>query len=280
MKVSVIITTFSRSRLLCEAIDSVLGQDFQDFESIVVDGGSAEDTANTVSNDGDVTPSDLQSWYDKPMIWSEVFEETSRLTDMLIGDPPVDPKVSAYIGRLYDRSLEHYFVLPSTAMFRRSLIAEPEPFPVDDPICGDWDFCAPISKQRPLCFVDYDIAYNRSHFDDVRLTQTLRRQQLDLQIRFVERTYMSDVSFYSTNKVRVDAVWRRRLMEDLKLQLMDSNSVSARETATRVPSADCSLTFLEQILTGATYIPGSGFALSCARALKRRLEPSSHRGGQ
>ena len=43
-RVSVIITTFNRSALLVEALHSVLAQSFQDYEVIVVDDGSTDDT--------------------------------------------------------------------------------------------------------------------------------------------------------------------------------------------------------------------------------------------
>ena len=43
--VSVIIPTYNRGWIVGEAIDSVLGQDFDDFELILVDDGSTDDTA-------------------------------------------------------------------------------------------------------------------------------------------------------------------------------------------------------------------------------------------
>jgi len=51
-KVSVIIITFNRPQYVCEAVDSVLGQTFNDFEVIVVDDGSASKTKEALEKYG------------------------------------------------------------------------------------------------------------------------------------------------------------------------------------------------------------------------------------
>jgi glycosyltransferase involved in cell wall biosynthesis len=52
-KVSVVIATYNRAEFLPETIDSVLGQKFQDFEIIVVDDGSTDDTQQVLRAYGD-----------------------------------------------------------------------------------------------------------------------------------------------------------------------------------------------------------------------------------
>jgi len=56
-KVSVIITTYNYGHMLAESIDSVLNQDYADFELIVVDGGSTDSTADVVARYRDVRDS-------------------------------------------------------------------------------------------------------------------------------------------------------------------------------------------------------------------------------
>ncbi len=48
-KVSVIISTYNRAALLPRAVNSVLAQSFQDFELLIVDDGSADDTPQVIA---------------------------------------------------------------------------------------------------------------------------------------------------------------------------------------------------------------------------------------
>lgn len=53
MFVSVILPTFNRAHLICEAIDSILNQTYQKFQIIVVDDGSTDSTAEVLKSYND-----------------------------------------------------------------------------------------------------------------------------------------------------------------------------------------------------------------------------------
>ena len=51
-QVSVIITTYNRAAMVTEAVESVLAQEMIDFELIVVDDGSTDETEERLSGFG------------------------------------------------------------------------------------------------------------------------------------------------------------------------------------------------------------------------------------
>lgn len=341
MKVSVVIPTYSRANFVCEAIDSVLAQQVDDVEVVVIDDGSKDDTADRLRDygdsivfetqenqglsaarnrgieistgdyiallddddwwmpgklamqcelldrlpelagvytnftiyrsDDDVTPGGIRTWYDSPVDWSTVFASSSTLHSVLGDSSAPVPDAAIYFGSVYALSLEKYYVLPSTALVRRSCLP-PEPwFPLHDPICGDWDFFARISKDSPLCFVDADTVYNRSHKDEHRLTQTRMLEQMRLRVDFLERVYRADEDFYRQHQDKVDRVWVERLSQLCKLQLLEGDKNGARESARKARRIGRPGRLSGRAILGLAGVPGASSVLRLARGLKRRL---------
>jgi len=339
--VSVVIPTYCRAPLVCEAIDSILAQEVSDLEIVVIDDGSTDDTAarlreygdsivfETQENQGlssarnrgiqvskgeyiallddddwwmpgklalqcelleslpelagvytnfsihrgknDITPNGISTWYESPVDWSTVFGQSTTVRHILGDTPLIDPDTSIHIGSIYEASLDRYFVLPSTALIRRSCLPDKPWFPIHDPICGDWEFFARISKHSPLCYVDADTVYNRSHKDDYRLTQTRMLRQMKLRIDFLQRVYRADRDFYNQHRSRVDHVWIERLARLCKLQLLDGDRKGARESARSIRRIGSPNSIAQRVLIGLVAVPGTSWLLRLARALKRRL---------
>lgn len=281
MKVSVIIATYNRCELLKETIDSVLDQNFSDFEIILVDDGSTDNTrdmfsnyhskvkyykqanggVNNARNNGlkyargefiailddddlwldfklstqveilekysdvaytysnfsiyrsqtEIKENGIQTWYKRKKQWNTIFDLNTNIDIFRTRGLETPDTCKLYFGDIYYNSMEEYFVLPSTSLIRRSFITEDIKFIEHDPICGDWDFFARLSKGNCVAYLDYDTTYNRSHNDATRITRTVWLKQLEFRIDMIERLYLKDTTFYKTHKATADSIYKSRL---------------------------------------------------------------------
>lgn len=341
LNVSVIIPTYCRAALLCEAVSSVLEQRVDGCEVIVIDDGSTDDTRDRISQFGeqvryeyqsnqglsvarntgltlargqfvaflddddwwmpgklalqlqvlqrfpnlagifsdfsiyrgpdDVTRSGMRTWYEQPVDWSALMDLNVNAHEARLHSDLIDSDTTLHIGSLYKPSLDRYFVLPSTAVIRRSLVPKDLVFPDHDPICGDWEFFARLSKNAPLCFIDCDTTFNRSHDTGYRLTRTKAKKQAELRLDFLERVYVADRNFYDAHMATVNRVWKDRLALLCKLQLLDSDAGAARTTAKKFRRIGGPASIGQWLTVLASSVPGAGPTMRLARSLKRRL---------
>lgn len=268
---SVVIPTYNRSRLVCEAVESVLSQETRrTLEIIVVDDGSTDNTAELLQRYSDriqyirqensgvnaarnkairLTKGKLIALLDSDDVWLpfktelqldvldrypeagfvfsnfyiwngvdrradglgtwEVEGKSMRLSftgtidgrDLKLAEAHHDTRVS--LSDIYELSLYRPVVLPSTAIFRRSLLESLEGFPEDNWMCGDWEFFARACKVSPAVYVDEETALNRSHDDGVRLMRRKLEDRTRLRVESIRRVWKSDPLFMSANKEEV-----------------------------------------------------------------------------
>lgn len=338
MKISVIIPTYNRARLISETINSVLAQSFQDFEVIVIDDGSTDSTAQELASFGDqiqylrqgnlgvnnarnhglaaaqgeyiamlddddlwhpdklavqvqimdrfpelaftfsnfwhykskdsIQPNGIQLWYDEDVDWEHIYEHFITLDEMTDGLPDSVPRSARlYFGQLFMASLNNYYVLPSTAVFRRSLVPPGLQFAEHDPICGDWEFFARLSREHTVGYLDFETTWNRSHDDDTRLTRTSWEKQLECRIDMLERLYFQDKDFYARHGKQVNSTYYSWAMALCRQQLLNSKPDSARKTLARIRSIlpGIKLDYIAMLL--ASHTPGISPILRLARRL-------------
>jgi glycosyltransferase involved in cell wall biosynthesis len=201
--VTVIIPTYNRGWVVQEAIDSVLDQDFRDYELIVVDDGSNDNTQEILAtygkeitvlkqsnqgvsaarNSGIAAASgQLIAFLDSDDLWlpgklsSQVkfFKENA---DAVINQTQetwvrngvrVNPKKRhhKFSGMIFERSLALCLVSPSAVMIRKSLFDTVGVFDEQLPACEDYDLWLRISCRYPVHLIDIPLIIKRGGHDD------------------------------------------------------------------------------------------------------------------
>lgn len=192
--VAVIIPTYNRAALLERAVQSVLSQTFRDFELVVVDDGSTDNTADlpTVKNPDQrlryikfpqnrgvsaarnagvkATSSPWLAFLDSDDEWlPEKLAKQVRWTDEHPDIPIVQtreiwirrgkrvnpPKTHEKIeGDLFAASLERCMITPSSVLLRRTLFNEAGCFNESFPACEDYDLWLRVTCRCPVGLVN------------------------------------------------------------------------------------------------------------------------------
>lgn len=191
-EVSVIIPTYNRAAKVTRAISSVLDQTFNDFELIVVDDGSVDDTNETLAGFHDriivirheknlgvsaarnsgikVSQSPLIAFLDSDDYWLpgkleaqvRYFKENPEAVvcqteEMWVRNGVrVNPwnKHLKPTGDVFERSLKLCVVSPSAVMIRQEIFDEVGLFDEDFPVCEDYDLWLRIACRHPIQLIN------------------------------------------------------------------------------------------------------------------------------
>lgn len=201
--VSVIIPTYNRGWILREAVDSVLAQDFDDFELIVVDDGSTDNTRDILAsyhndiivlsqnnrgvsaarNRGiDKACASLIAFLDSDDLWKP--QKLSRQVEFFNVHPEalicqteeiwvrngvrVNPKKrhQKFSGLIFEPSLALCLVSPSAVMIRKKLFDTVGLFDERLPACEDYDLWLRVSSRYPVHLLDDPLIVKRGGHED------------------------------------------------------------------------------------------------------------------
>ncbi|RJQ53966.1 MAG: glycosyltransferase [Desulfobacteraceae bacterium] len=228
--VSVVIPTFNRGWIIKEAIESVLRQNYPNFELIVVDDGSTDDTALILDHYGDRIVSirqenagvsaarnrgireasgELIAFLDSDDLWLP--GKLKRQAEFLEADPGacicqteevwirngcrVNPKNKhrKESGIIFERSLALCLVSPSAVMIRRRLFDEVGLFDENLPACEDYDLWLRIGCRYPVYLIEEPLIVKRGgHADQLSRASGLDRFRIDALIKIIESGQLAE----------------------------------------------------------------------------------------
>lgn len=228
-QVSVIIPTYNRGWTIGEAVDSVLAQDYRDFELIVVDDGSTDNTPQVLDayrgaikvfrqeNKGvsaarnrgiSETSGRFIAFLDSDDLWlpqklSRQVEFFNTTPDALICQTEevwirsgvrVNPKKrhKKPSGMIFEPSLALCLVSPSAVMIRRSLLEIVGNFDEALPACEDYDLWLRISCRFPVYHIDTPLIIKRGgHEDQLSASFGLDRFRIKAIKKIMESGFLS-----------------------------------------------------------------------------------------
>ncbi|MGA8180447.1 MAG: glycosyltransferase [Desulfobacterales bacterium] len=202
-RVSVIIPTYNRARIIEEAVDSVLAQDYKDFELIIVDDGSQDNTSEVLAAYGNgasilfqknkgvsaarnrgisEASGKLIAFLDSDDLWlpqklSAQVEFFDQRPEALICQTEeiwlrngirINPKHrhKKPSGMIFEPSLKLCLVSPSAVMIRRDLLDTTGGFDETLPACEDYDLWLRISCRFPVYLIETPLIIKRGGHDD------------------------------------------------------------------------------------------------------------------
>ncbi len=237
--VSVIIPTYNRGWILKETIDSVLAQDFTDFELIVVDDGSTDNTqgilnsykedivilrqdnkgVSSARNKGIASASgQFIAFLDSDDLW--LSQKLSVQVDFFNTNPDalicqteekwirngirVNPKKrhKKFSGDIFEPSLYLCLVSPSAVMIKRSLFEKTGMFDETLPACEDYDMWLRISCRYPVYLIDTPLIIKRGgHADQLSRSSGLDRYRIQSLKKIIESNLLTDKQTMAAVKV-------------------------------------------------------------------------------
>lgn len=237
-RVSVIIPTYNRARIIKEAVESVLAQDYKNFELIVVDDGSQDNTSEILASYGNDIRMLVQenrgvsaarnrgiaeasgrfvAFLDSDDLWlpqklSTQVEFFNQSPDALICQTEevwirdgirVNPKKrhKKPSGMIFEPSLELCLVSPSAVMIRRDLLDGAGGFDESLPACEDYDLWLRISCRFPVYLIETPLIIKRGGHDD----QLSKGAGLDkYRIRSIEKIIKTGILSKDQHRAAVD----------------------------------------------------------------------------
>lgn len=190
-KISIIIPTYNRAHVLSRAIDSVLSQSFEDYELIIVDDGSDDETKDLVIQYGDkikyfftkqkgvsaarnlgikessgewiaLLDSD-DEWLSNKLEKQVQFIESNPEVPLVHGEEiwirngkRVNPrnKHKKFGGWIFEKCIPLCVISPSASLIKKDILLQLGGFDERFPVCEDYDLWLKLTAKFPVGFIE------------------------------------------------------------------------------------------------------------------------------
>ncbi|MDI6704272.1 MAG: glycosyltransferase [bacterium] len=202
-KISVIIPTFNRAKYIVEAVRSVLSQTYSDFELIIVDDGSTDETRETLKpfldkvkylfqpNKGVSAARNLGisksrgeyiAFLDSDDLWMK--DKLGIQVDFMENNPRAKvtyteeiwirrgirvnrrERHKKYSGWIFEHVLPLCLISPSSVMIKREVFRQIGVFDESLPACEDYDFGIRLAKRYPIFLIEKQLIIKRGGHPD------------------------------------------------------------------------------------------------------------------
>lgn len=198
--VSIVITTYNRKSFLKEAVLSVLNQDYQDKEIIVIDDGSTDRSFEEVrgfplryvwkQNGGissarnmgiKVSNGEFIAFLDVDDIWKKgkLSKQVQSMIEKQIDISYTDEvwirngkhlnqknRHKKYSGFIFEQCLPLCIISPSSVVIKRIVFEKVGLFDENLPVCEDYDMWLRITSRYPVLFIDKPFIVKRGGHKD------------------------------------------------------------------------------------------------------------------
>ncbi|MCG6919295.1 MAG: glycosyltransferase family 2 protein [Deltaproteobacteria bacterium] len=238
-QVSVIITTYNRAAMVAEAVESVLAQEMTDFELIVIDDGSTDETEEKLSvyvsrlryyqqenagvsaarNRGlEIASAPLVAFLDSDDLWlpaklqvqHKYMKENPEIQICQTEEiwwrngRRVNPKRHHRkpSGDIFRRSLDLCLVSPSAVMVRVSLLEKVGYFDEELPAAEDYDLWLRVSAEYPVVLLPSPLVIKRGgHADQLSARSGIDRYRIKALEKLLQSGRLSTGQYKDTWKV-------------------------------------------------------------------------------
>ena len=198
--VSIVITTYNRRSFLKEAVLSVINQDYQDKEILVIDDGSTDRSFEEVrglplryvwkENRGissarnmgiNISRGEFIAFLDVDDLWKKG-KLTRQLEAMIENQFDISytdeiwirngehlnqkDRHKKYSGDIFERCLPLCIISPSSVVIKRKILDEVGLFDETLPVCEDYDIWLRITSRYPVLFIDKPLIIKRGGHKD------------------------------------------------------------------------------------------------------------------